>query len=222
MAGMAPTPIPTHRVLPTLLAVALLVSGCKQDQPGAPLRATTPPAGGGTPTASSTPSGGTTATASLAVTSTAFSDDAFLPAIHSYGGGNQSPPLSWSGAPAGTLSFAVVMDDPDADSFLHWCLHDIPAGTTALATGANPPGSKHVASDFEADSRAGANGYDGPSPPTGTHSYVIAVYALDKAAITPQRQNGRMNRAVFEAQFGASIRARGQIRCRFAAVPANG
>ena len=51
-------------------------------------------------------------------------------------GGNQSPALSWSGAPQGTKSYAVALFDPDAmqgRGFWHWLMVNIPAGTTSLA-----------------------------------------------------------------------------------------
>ncbi len=51
-------------------------------------------------------------------------------------GGNLSPALSWSGAPAGTRSFALMEHDPDAPTgsgWWHWVVYDIPAGQTSLA-----------------------------------------------------------------------------------------
>jgi len=70
-------------------------------------------------------------------------------------GSNKSPELSWSDAPAGTKSFAVICVDPDVPSvgdsvnvegrevsadlprvdFYHWVLIDLPANTKALAAG---------------------------------------------------------------------------------------
>ena len=54
-------------------------------------------------------------------------------------GGNVSPALAWSGAPAGTQSFALLMHDPDAPTgsgWWHWIVYDIPPGTAALPVGA--------------------------------------------------------------------------------------
>src|ERR1700736_6760125 len=81
--------------------------------------------------------------ATLTVTSSVFRDGQTIPqsaVFDDFGctGNNQSPDLAWSGAPAGTKSFAVTMDDPDAPTtvgFVHWVLFDIPADVTSLAPG---------------------------------------------------------------------------------------
>lgn len=98
-------------------------------------------------------------------------------------GTGASPQLSWSGAPAGTKSFAVTLFDPDAPTgsgFWHWVAWDIPAGTTSLPTGAVlPPGAVNGTND------GGGTGYTGPCPPVGdvTHHYTFTVIALDVASL---------------------------------------
>ncbi|HEY2033281.1 MAG TPA: YbhB/YbcL family Raf kinase inhibitor-like protein [Rhizomicrobium sp.] len=103
-----------------------------------------------------------------------------------YGGGDVSPALSWSGAPATTKSFAVTMYDPDAHGgWWHWLVVNIPPGTTSLAQdagrGALPDGAVAL------QNSNGNARYDGPCPPagSGTHHYQITLWALDspKAAI---------------------------------------
>lgn len=94
-------------------------------------------------------------------------------------GQNLSPPLSWSGAPAGAKSFAVTLYDPDAPTgsgWWHWVVFDIPRGVTSLAEGAQPP-----APAIEGRNDFGAAGYGGACPPPGgpAHRYVFTVYALD-------------------------------------------
>ncbi|MGH8462061.1 MAG: YbhB/YbcL family Raf kinase inhibitor-like protein [Stenotrophobium sp.] len=99
-------------------------------------------------------------------------------------GGNVSPALQWSNAPAGTQSFAITAYDPDAPTgsgWWHWVVFDIPASATGLAEGAGnirgtglPAGSVQGRTDF------GAPGYGGPCPPAGDkpHHYIFTVYAL--------------------------------------------
>jgi hypothetical protein len=106
-------------------------------------------------------------------------------------GGNRSPQFSWSGAPAGTKSFALTCFDPDAPTgsgFWHWVVANIPPGVTSLALGAGdpaagklPPGALEVRTDF------GKPGYGGPCPPEGeVHRYVFTVFAvgMDKLPVT--------------------------------------
>jgi Raf kinase inhibitor-like YbhB/YbcL family protein len=104
-------------------------------------------------------------------------------------GGNQSPSLSWSGAPTGTKSFAVALFDPDAmqgRGFWHWLMVNIPAGTTALARDAGKnDGSKMPAGAVQIKNGFRAMGYGGSCPPTADapHAYVMTVYALKSAAL---------------------------------------
>ena len=97
-------------------------------------------------------------------------------------GQNVSPALNWTGAPAGTKSFAVTAYDPDAPTgsgWWHWVIYNIPADATGLASGAGngrnaPRGSQEGNTDF------GNKGYGGPCPPVGDkpHHYHFTVYAL--------------------------------------------
>jgi Raf kinase inhibitor-like YbhB/YbcL family protein len=100
-------------------------------------------------------------------------------------GKNVSPSLAWSGAPAATKSFALMMYDPDAPTgsgWWHWVVVNLPPSTTGLKKGAGaadgamlPHGALQVRTDF------GAPGYGGPCPPEGDHPhrYLITVHALD-------------------------------------------
>ena len=95
-------------------------------------------------------------------------------------GGNVSPELSWSGAPAGAKSFVVTAYDPDAPTgsgFWHWVMFNIPATATKLDTGvkldALPAGAIQARSDY------GTPGFGGACPPPGKpHRYIFTVYAL--------------------------------------------
>jgi Raf kinase inhibitor-like YbhB/YbcL family protein len=110
--------------------------------------------------------------ATLDLTSTVFQNGQAIPAQYSCDGADQPPPLAWGEPPAGTKSFALVVDDPDApnSTFRHWGAYNIPASARSLA------GSFDVAvNDF------GKPGYGGPCPPEGhgPHHYHFKLFALD-------------------------------------------
>jgi Raf kinase inhibitor-like YbhB/YbcL family protein len=128
----------------------------------------------------------------LTVRSNSFKDGDYLAGEHvlsaDYGfgceGGNKSPHLAWSGAPAGSKSFAITCFDPDAPTgsgFWHWLVVNIPPGVTELAADAGnrnasklPQGALQTRTDF------GAPGYGGPCPPVGDHPhrYLFTVFAV--------------------------------------------
>jgi Raf kinase inhibitor-like YbhB/YbcL family protein len=100
-------------------------------------------------------------------------------------GKNISPELKWSGAPAGTKSFALLVHDPDAPTggagWWHWLVTNIPANATGLPKGAGkadgsalPVGAQQVRTDF------GGPGWGGPCPPVGdrAHRYNFTLHAL--------------------------------------------
>ena len=100
---------------------------------------------------------------------------------YGYHGENHSPKLSWTGAPAGTRSFAVTVHDPDAPhagGWWHWLAFDIPADAHGLPENAGsgkglPNGVVQSITDFQ------TAGYGGPCPPPGKpHRYVFTIYAL--------------------------------------------
>jgi len=118
----------------------------------------------------------------LTITSDAFSSGQSIPAKYSCIGRNISPPLAWNEPPAGTQSFALIMDDPDAPigTWVHWVLYNIPSAKRELEedlpiTGKNvDPNAIYVGKNS-----SGNIGYDGPCPPGGTHRYFFKLYALD-------------------------------------------
>jgi Raf kinase inhibitor-like YbhB/YbcL family protein len=129
------------------------------------------------------------------LSSTTFANNTFLPistinnnivigvntcSINGAPGGNESPELSWTGAPPFTRSFVVTAFDVTA-SFTHWGMYNISANATGLPQNAGVPNSPYgqqVYNDFFI-----APEYDGPCPPNGVapyvHHYVFTVYALD-------------------------------------------
>src|SRR5687767_5060538 len=120
----------------------------------------------------------------LTLRSSAFEPDQPIPARHTCDGDDLSPPLEWSGAPAGTQSFALIVDDPYAPdpaapkrTWIHWVRYDIPAERTGLPEGA---GNKVPSADErEALTDSDRPGYGGPCPPVGRHRYFFRLFALD-------------------------------------------
>jgi Raf kinase inhibitor-like YbhB/YbcL family protein len=116
--------------------------------------------------------------------SSAFASGAEIPRRYTCEGEDVSPPLAWSDPPAGTRSFALVVDDPDAPdpkapqrTWVHWVVYDIPADARALAEGAGggalPAGGRSGRNDW------GRADWGGPCPPIGRHRYFHKLYALD-------------------------------------------
>ena len=115
----------------------------------------------------------------LELTSDAFTDGQPIPAQFTCDGADQTPTLHWTDPPAGTKSFALVIDDPDAPSgiFRHWGVFDIPSSTRSIGGGQRV--GTEVTNDF------GKAGYGGPCPPKGhgTHHYHFKLFALDTASL---------------------------------------
>jgi Raf kinase inhibitor-like YbhB/YbcL family protein len=125
------------------------------------------------------------------VTSNSFKDGDYLAKAHilsaefGFGsdGNNKSPHLAWTGAPAGTKSFAVTCFDPDAPTgsgFWHWLVVNIPPNVSELALDAgNPKAPKLPAGALQTRTDFGAPGYGGPAPPPGhPHRYLFTVFAV--------------------------------------------
>jgi len=113
--------------------------------------------------------------------SSAFDQGAMIPSRYTCDGADVSPPLTISDVPEGTVSLALVMDDPDAPggTFDHWLVWNIPAGTTRIPEGAEPEG-------VQGRTGFGRLGYGGPCPPSGTHRYRFKLYALDRTLDLPE------------------------------------
>jgi Raf kinase inhibitor-like YbhB/YbcL family protein len=119
--------------------------------------------------------------------SSAFQNNQPIPRRNTEDGVNISPPLNWTGAPAGTGEFALICDDPDAPTekpWVHWLIYGIPGDITGLPEGQprkdpldSPKGSRQGENSFKRD----RIGYRGPAPPPGhgTHHYHFRLYALD-------------------------------------------
>ena len=121
---------------------------------------------------------------SFTLTSDAYREHGEIPKRYTCDGADVSPPLQWSGLPAGTKSLALIIDDPDAPDpaaprmiWVHWVLYDLPPDTGGLPEAVAPD-------ELPRQTRQGTNnwnrtGYGGPCPPVGRHRYVHKLYALD-------------------------------------------
>ena len=127
---------------------------------------------------------GLKAAGALRVSSPQIAPGGAIPQVYSSYGRSLSPPLHWSRGPAGTKSYALIIEDPDAGSptpFIHWMMWNVPAGVTTLAESAVPAGAAQGKLMF-----VGTVGYMGPHPPPGgPHHYHIQVFALDRALDLP-------------------------------------
>ena len=112
----------------------------------------------------------------LKLVSPAFDPGKRIPDEHAGDGHNVSPPLEWTGAPTGTRSFVLAVEDTDAPggSFWHWAIYDMPADRIMLHEGEDVTGYGLGVNDF------GHRAYDGPRPPRGDrpHHYHFRLAAL--------------------------------------------
>jgi Raf kinase inhibitor-like YbhB/YbcL family protein len=149
----------------------------------------------------------TEAAMSLEIKSDAFGNGQSIPAKYSCIGKNISPALTWSDPPAGTQSFALIVDDPDAPmgTWVHWVLYNIPSTTTSLEE------SAATSAVAVGKNSSGNMRYDGPCPPSGTHRYYFKLYALD---VTLDLSPGASKEQLLTAMKG-HILAQGELMGTF-------
>ena len=150
----------------------------------------------------------------MQLTSSAFTEGALIPSRYTCDGDDLSPALAWSGAPAGTTAYALIMDDADAPVglWVHWVLFNLPADVTSLPEGvpsdpSSPEGGLHGVNSWR------RIGYGGPCPPSGTHRYFFKLYALD-APLTAL-SNSTTAREL-EAAMRGHVLAQAQLMGRYA------
>ncbi len=128
------------------------------------------------------------------------------------GGADVSPALAWSHPPAGTRSFAVVMDDPDAASGrggAHWIMYDIPPDMGSLPRdAASQPGN------FVAGDPGRGKAYSGPcaEPGAKAHHFIFMVYALD---LPPGLLPAGLNRGAFAGAIAGHNLAEASLIARY-------
>lgn len=149
---------------------------------------------------------------SLTLSSPSFTDGAKIPRKHGCEGSDTSPALSWTGAPAGTRSFALIVDDPDAPdpsapktTWVHWVLYNVPADASGLPEAVKswdlPQGTCEGKNDWR------RKGWGGPCPPIGRHRYYFKLYALETVlpdlgpATKKELETAMKGRVLAEAQL---------------------
>jgi len=148
----------------------------------------------------------------LTLRSASFKPNGEIPKTHTGDGKDVSPPLAWSGAPDGTKSFALIVDDPDAPDpkapkmvWVHWVLYDLPASAASLPAAVTaetlPEGAREGLNDWK------QTGWRGPSPPVGRHRYVFKLYALD--AVLPDLETP--NKARLEKAMEGHVLAKTEL-----------
>ncbi len=139
----------------------------------------------------------------MTVTSQVFNQHLFPPAYTCDGSG-QSPSLHWSGAPQGTKSLALLVDDASAPirPYIYWIVFDIGSQTTGIQAGQVPPGAR------QADNSKGTDRYQPPCPANGRNTYRFTVYALSRPLTLPQ---GVAMKTAWSAIAQAAI-ARGRLQ----------
>ncbi len=148
----------------------------------------------------------------MTLASPAFSPGGMIPREHTCDGSDLAPPLAWGGAPQGTRSFALIVDDPDAPDpkapkvvWVHWVLYNIPQTAISLPKGVThrdlPAGTKDGKNDWK------QTGYRGPCPPIGRHRYFHKLYALD--TVLPDL--GAASKAQLEAAMKGHVLAQAEL-----------
>jgi hypothetical protein len=179
-----------------LLALTLLVAACdtgdgralRPPPPGVTAPTTTTLLAGATSSVAGAEIGTTPGIGDMILSSPDFVDGGPLPAKYAAcGGDNVSPPLQWSGLPAGTVELALTVDDPDAigGGFIHWVVAGLSPSLVGLGVGSVPEGA------VEARNDTSEFGWFGPCPPNReTHHYVFTLYALASASGVQQGAGG--------------------------------
>ena len=117
----------------------------------------------------------------LRVVSSMFVSGDALPERFTQDGENISPAISWNRGPAGTIAYAVIVEDNSVnrpEPIVHWIVYDIPGTVTRLPLGV-PVGDRLENGALQGKNIAGTSGYIGPKPPAvETHNYHFQVFAL--------------------------------------------
>ena len=133
-----------------------------------------------------------------------------------------SPKLEWSNAPMDTVSFALIVHDPDnamrrnPEDTLHWLVFNIP-GTARALEGGQPATPKLPDGMLQGKNARGTTGYIGPANPAINpyHHYDWELYALDiNLPLGPDATRAEVLKAMEGHAIGKAV-----IQCRFRMPP---
>jgi len=156
-----------------------------------------------------TPAAISTQESSFLLSTQAFTNDGIIPleyACINTGGANHSPQLSWSNAPTGTATYALIMDDEDSpcgtgeNACKHWSVFNIPSSVTSFQKNQT---IASISGATQGENWEGNIEYAGPCPPN-QHTYTFTVYALGTGM--PTIASGtQMTRSLFNSTYAAHI-----------------
>jgi len=140
----------------------------------------------------------------MVISSKEIMESALMPKKYTCDGINVSPALDISFIPQGTLSLAIIMEDPDApiNTWIHWLVWNVPV--------------THVIPENLSKGNCGMNDfskttYCGPCPMSGKHRYVFKVYALDTLLeLSPSARKSDLLK-----KMSGHILAYGELKARY-------
>ncbi len=188
-----------------VLVVGVLVAGC---QPSASSAGSAPAVASSEPGESVPPSAAASqgSISHFTLSSSGFGGNEAIPMVYSCDGDGVSPPLEWTGAPGDTVAYALIVDDPDANGFVHWVVGNISAILANFPEGYSTELPEEAA---QGQTDAGTIGYVGMCPPSGTHTYVFTLYALSEPAGVTEGVTAAELRAAIEGKVLAEGILRG-------------
>lgn len=188
------------RILCSCLVVFLVLT-CGCTAPG-----NTSPDSLSAPAITSIPTQVSTASEDFTLSVDAVTPGSTLPQEFTCTGSSRTPGVSWVNVPAGTKSFVLILDDPDAASgtFTHWLIYNIPPDTRSIDPG--QPDGKVLSDGAQIGTNsADSRGYYPPCPPPGkAHRYIFRLYAVDMIISQPTADRASINWALDGHTLGKS------------------
>jgi Raf kinase inhibitor-like YbhB/YbcL family protein len=211
---------PSFRLVLAAAFGATVIVACSSSETSSPTSsggtggdASTEPDGTSGDPDAATPAEDSATVAPFTLTSTALAEGATFPVDNTCTGMDVSPPLAWGPGPAGTKSYAVVLNDTTI-KFLHAVIYDIPASVTSLPANVEAAyAPKTPAGAHQTKSYLGTFGYSGPCPGT-LHVYEFVLYALDVETLPGMTQSSSLADAntAIKAHMLASTRLTGKYK----------